>query len=467
MTLRVNNLMTLFVFNEANGELINKTKNVVFAYPRKQLILDDFFLCTFNEEQVSLVKLRNSILSKKFELEDFSNCLMHVSSDRQSLFLISQAETAFLWQLSCSDLSESLRLSLGRLTQIRFLANDQLIGLDHDPGDATCCTEVNFSDRNSHRVWSVVLVTVPPASSPQDLSKKEVYRSSVEIRCFDTFIHSENQLIVGVVLVNGLVVKCQYRLERLEHGFEAHFVQMDEIFDPASVVAQPRPRLSKRNTIEFYRSSLQVAGSNWQNNEVFKSSQQNNPILKLKTKRFSKFEKSSLRPECFLVCRSETGLAVYCESQKEAETGNRYTFFVNASFQHNKHRAKIEIEENPVESELESFKILEIPNKKRNEREHFNFLIYSHLKILLVMVKTGKLEVSIAKVVDQSVERQLDIHYSAGDKFFFVPNEEYLDIWDRTFSHKVYSVALGRRIKGFRVMEDSRSIILYDKYRSR
>lgn len=157
-------------------------------------------------------------------------------------------------------------------------------------------------------------------------------------------------------------------------------------------------------------------------------------------------------------------MVIYCESQKKAGSGNRYTFLVNAHFREKKHRAKIEIEENISESELESFKILEIPNKKRNKQNHFNFLIYSHMKIVLVTVKTAKMEVSIAKVVDQNVEKRISICYSSEEKFFFVPNEEYLDIWDRTFSHKVYSVALDRKIKGFRLVEDSRSIVLYDKY---
>lgn len=258
---RVNNLMTLFVFNEANGEFINQTTNIVFAFPRKQLLLDDFFLCTSNEEQISLVKLRNNILSKKFELEDFSNCLMHVSHDQQSLFFISQSEMAFLWQLSCSDLRETFRLGLGYLSQIRFLSNDQLVGVDRDPGDATCCEEVNFSDRNSSQVWSLVVTTLPHARGSLNIRKKELFRSSVEIKFYDCFIHAENELIVGVVLVTGKVIKCQFDLEKVEHGFAVHFVQLTEIFDPMNLVAPVRPKLSKRNTIEFYRSSLQVAGN--------------------------------------------------------------------------------------------------------------------------------------------------------------------------------------------------------------
>ena len=75
------------------------------------------------------------------------------------------------------------------------------------------------------------------------------------------------------------------------------------------------------------------------------------------------------------------------------------------------------------------------------------------------------MEINIAKVIDQNVEKNTEIAYSESLKFFFVPNEEYLDIWDRTFTHKVYSVPLKNKIKGFKVLSEKETIFLYDNYR--
>jgi hypothetical protein len=68
-------------------------------------------------------------------------------------------------------------------------------------------------------------------------------------------------------------------------------------------------------------------------------------------------------------------------------------------------------------------------------------------------------------MIYQRVESQLEITYCPKQKHFYVPSEDVLEIWDRTFSYKIYSIELENKIKCFLRIPEDDLIILYDKYR--
>lgn len=461
----------MYVFDTQTGELINQVKNKVFADTIDIPIVNQHYYCVLSEDQIGMIKLRRKEIFKKFEVEDLNNFIFHVSKDSEYVYLISEGETSAIWRMKSFDLLDDYYKFLGNVTNIHFLENDQMMGIFKNFECGDCIDSVNFSGRNAENVSSIVITTFPGGSSNHDnFVQKELFRSEVPIKFFQCNVSEDNVMQLVVVLNEATVKFCKYQLNHIEGDLEFTFIEIYEIFGKFSKQATLKEvnPLKKANTIEFFQSSLQVFSKkkyNYKNNEMFKMDQKPNDFVRSQTRRNTKFLKSKRNAECVLILKGLPNATVFCESILDSPTEDTYTFNVHFQYIDQYEKIKIKMEEGGLENELEVFKIMEIPNKKRNNKNKHNVLIYSQIKMILVSINSKTMEINIAKVIDQNVEKNTEIAYSESLKFFFVPNEEYLDIWDRTFTHKVYSVPLKNKIKGFKVLSEKETIFLYDNYR--
>lgn len=183
-------------------------------------------------------------------------------------------------------------------------------------------------------------------------------------------------------------------------------------------------------------------------------------MIKNTVKRISRFYKQDIRTECFLISKCLQDCYIICQSAVAKESNNTYYFTIYVYYQGRIEKAKIKLEENFSESMFEIFKIIEAPNAKRNRRGSCKFLIYSQKRILIFTFETKTKKISISKLIYQQVEVHMDLIYCEKQKHFLVPSEDSLDVWDRTFSYKVYSIELNNKIKGFVKVPDSDIILL-------
>ena len=156
---------------------------------------------------------------------------------------------------------------------------------------------------------------------------------------------------------------------------------------------------------------------------------------------------------------------LFCETKNEATDKGFYYFIVHAKYKYKKTKVKIKMEEDILNDFEEKFKIIEVPNRKRQKKKQFNFLIFSNSKIILISFNSKKVTLNFAKLINRNVETEAGIIYCDQRKFFFVPNQNQLEIWDRTFTHEIYAIETVNTIFSYRTIPNSDLVILYDKYR--
>ena len=187
--------------------------------------------------------------------------------------------------------------------------------------------------------------------------------------------------------------------------------------------------------------------------------------MRHKNRRLSKFFSLNYHPECFSECESLPGTWILCLSKKLQDTELSQYLYIMAKRDSRLAKVKIKIEEDLSDNASEYFKIVELPNLKRNKDNTFYFLIFSQNRVVMFCLLLDSFKLDILKIVKQRIEPGLDLVYSPQKKLFFVPTEEFLEIWDRTFSVKVFSIQLADTIKGFLVIPDSPFVALYDDNR--
>lgn len=156
-------------------------------------------------------------------------------------------------------------------------------------------------------------------------------------------------------------------------------------------------------------------------------------------------------------------LYIYCETRPNDQEEYYYNFLIFLNYKGKDKILKLKMDEFYSNFECEFYKILEVPHEN-NEQEIFHFLVYSQIRVLLVEFNGQELSINIKNFVYQNTEKDLKIQYSRNLKLFFVPNEEYLEIWDSTFSLKIYSIELFKKIKSFLYISESNILIIYDKH---
>lgn len=157
------------------------------------------------------------------------------------------------------------------------------------------------------------------------------------------------------------------------------------------------------------------------------------------------------------------GLFVYCKSLANRQLEDHYDFLVFVALGSQTQFLRLQMDEYISNFENEHFSILEMANVLRNERSLFDFLIYSQVKVLLVTFDAEADSLKVINFVYQNVEKGLRIEYSERQQLFLVPNEEYLELWNPTFSFKVHSIQLKQKVKGFRLIPTDNVVVLYDK----
>ena len=188
-------------------------------------------------------------------------------------------------------------------------------------------------------------------------------------------------------------------------------------------------------------------------------------FIKKHTKRRSKFLDLTKKLECLLVCQHLEKGVVFCQTNKKNPNSNFFYLSIFISLHSRIQKAKIKLEEDFSDNELENFRLIEVFNKKRNKKGVHFFLVYSHKRILMFALNSKKGRINISKMIYQKIESKMEIVYCPVQKHFYVPTEDFLEIWDRTFSYKIYSIELENKIKSFLRIPEDDVIVLYDKYR--
>lgn len=111
----------------------------------------------------------------------------------------------------------------------------------------------------------------------------------------------------------------------------------------------------------------------------------------------------------------------------------------------------------------EEFKILEIYNKKRYKKKKFHFLVYSENKVFLVGFRPKKKLLEVCKILNKQVNEGVEIDYVAEHKLFLVPYDNTVEIWDRSFSYRIFSIKLDEKVCGVRYSNLNHSVVIFDK----
>lgn len=156
---------------------------------------------------------------------------------------------------------------------------------------------------------------------------------------------------------------------------------------------------------------------------------------------------------------------ILCFNEKIEDSQLEFLFRIMILQNGRKIKAKIKLEEDFSDNDLEYFKIIELPNAKRNKKNLFYFCIYSHKRRMLVNFDANAQKLEILKITYNRMEQDLNPVFCSTNKVMYVPSEKFLEIWDRTCSHKIYSIELENTIKAFLPIPEKNLVILYDKYK--
>ena len=182
------------------------------------------------------------------------------------------------------------------------------------------------------------------------------------------------------------------------------------------------------------------------------------------TSRKSRFNNASkLKPECLFSSRYVRNLNLVCMSETPNDTtGNGY-FKMFGHYEGLLCKAKIRMGTMEMEDMGEEFKVLEIYNKKRYKSKKFHFLIYSESKIILLCFLAKKKRLEVCKILNKQGNEGVDIKYIPEHKLFLVPYENSIEIWDRSFSHRIYTIKLEVNVCAIRYSELYQMVMIFDK----
>lgn len=265
---RLDNLLTLSVFESSNGTLVNSVKNPLFFDLHGPLSTSENFLCVPCHKTVVFVKLKRKRASVQFDQEDLKGSQLNVSADQQSLYLLVEAAHSFVTKLSTVDLQVKFEKNLGPLSNIRFLNDCELIGVMHDFRHDSFAGADLLGSGNSAS-WSLLRVHCELLDDSRALESNggvlELLRSDQRIVDFDYF-RDEASENVCVLLEDSQVYEIRHEVMHGEEGllldsieWALRYPSNPDFSDSECVLQQPLFKMDP--TVEFIESNLQVRGA--------------------------------------------------------------------------------------------------------------------------------------------------------------------------------------------------------------
>ena len=297
VTYRIDNTMTLSVFNFKTGELMNSRKSRYFGAPWSKLQINNNFLCVPSQQSLSFIKLTRGKVFKDFKIEDFRNCLLHSNHLQNCVYFVYQGRHPYILKLHELGFYTKFKKNLENLRNIQFISKEEILGTSNQ------IQTVNFngiellqSNSNNSKTESLVMVNFEKLDDSRNFSENmgvvELVKSKFSFVQIKHRKKKEDEKKLLFVLEDGSIYILNFHVffEKRYMRINVHFSK--KIFDTAIPSKQTLHDLE----VKFAQNKSTKIINVYLTMDIHKGEENNTSINEIPTKNnsFDKEEKEKL-----------------------------------------------------------------------------------------------------------------------------------------------------------------------------